>query len=108
MLVRTSDTWDVVAWNRAAVAVFGDYGALPRDGRNLLRRVFTDPGGRAIMPNWEQDTRRLVAALRGSRARTGPSSAGDRLIADLSRASSTFARWWAADRDVTPDADGTK
>lgn len=107
-LVRTADTWDVVAWNRAAVAVFGDYAALPPDGRNILRRLFTSPAVRASMPDWDRDARRIVAALRGGRARIGPSDAGDRLIADLSRASPAFARWWAEDRDVAPHADGTK
>ena len=30
-------TWDVIAWNRAAAAVLTDYGALPREKRNILR-----------------------------------------------------------------------
>lgn len=107
-LVRTSDTWDIVAWNPAAVAVFGDYAALPPASRNVLRRVFTDPAVRAVMPDWERDARRLLAGFRGGRARTGPSPAVDRLIADVSRASDAFARWWAGDRDVAPDADGIK
>ncbi|RYE82129.1 MAG: XRE family transcriptional regulator, partial [Myxococcales bacterium] len=46
VLVRTSDTWDVIAWNHAAQSVFGDYAALPPDDRNLLRRVFSGPTAR--------------------------------------------------------------
>src|SRR5712664_668788 len=41
--VRTS-TWDVIAWNRACSALMGDYGALPPEQRNILRRIFCDPG----------------------------------------------------------------
>lgn len=107
-LVRTADTWDVVASNRAAAVVFAADAALPPGGRNLLRRVFTDPAVRTTMLDWDRDARRLVAAFRGARARVGPSAAVDRLIADVSRASPAFAHWWSNDRDVAPDADGTK
>ena len=107
-IVRTADTWDVVAWNRASTAVFHDYADVPPGGRNLLRRVFTDAAVRAHMPDWAGDARRLVAAFRGGRARSGPSPASDRLVADLSHASPDFARWWTDDRDIAPDAEGTK
>src|SRR5271166_2061250 len=33
-LIRTA-IWDVVAWNRAATVIFGDYGALPPEQRNI-------------------------------------------------------------------------
>ena len=36
-------TWDLVAWNRAASALFA-YDALALEQRNILRRVFFDPG----------------------------------------------------------------
>ena len=107
-LVRTADTWDVVAWNRAASAVFGFDAAVPVADRNLLRRVFINPVARAVMPEWAHDARRLVAAFRGDRARAGPSAAADALVAELSDVSPEFARWWADDRHVTPDADGVK
>ena len=108
VLVRTTDTWDVVAWNRAAVAVFGDYAAAPVADRNLLRRVFANPAARAAWPDWDHDARRLVAAFRGDLARVGPSAAVDALVAELSAASPEFAHWWAEDRDVAFDADGVK
>ncbi len=107
-LVRMDDTWDVVAWNRTATAVFGDYAAAPPAGRNLLRRVFTNPATRDVMVDWERDARHLIAGFRRDRARAGPSAAGDALVAELSDASPDFARWWADDRDVTPDAGGVK
>ncbi len=107
-LVRTADTWDVVAWNRSATALFGDFGAVPPAGRNMLRRVFLNPIARTVMPDWDDDARRLVSAFRGGRARAGPSPAADALVAELSAASPDFARWWADDRHVNPDADGVK
>ena len=107
-LVRTDDTWDVVAWNRAAVAVFGDYAGVPAAGRNMLRRVFVGGGAKSVMPDWDRDARRVVAAFRGGVARAGPSPAVDALVTELSAASPEFARWWRDDRGVAADAAGTK
>src|SRR5579863_9415475 len=35
-VIRTA-IWDVVAWNRAATVIFGDYGSAPPEQRNILR-----------------------------------------------------------------------
>jgi hypothetical protein len=44
--------WDVVAWNRAADAVFG-YGGVPADERNILRRI---SGARVIAMEYSSFT----------------------------------------------------
>ena len=46
--------WDVLAWNPAAVAVFGDYGLLDGDARNIVHMVFTNPHHRRLLVDWEQ------------------------------------------------------
>ena len=107
-LVRTSDTWDIVAWNRPAAAVFGDYAALAPADRNLVRLLFTKPASRQRTRDWAGHARRTVAALRGSRAKAARPAPIDRLAADLSQVSPDFARWWHDDHDVAPDAAGTK
>ena len=56
-MIRTA-TWDVVAWNQAAAAVFTDYGALPPAERNMLRLVFLDPRSRTVNFNGERRTLR--------------------------------------------------
>src|SRR5690242_4853222 len=38
-LIRTA-IWNVLAWNRAATIMLGDYGALPAHQRNVLRILF--------------------------------------------------------------------
>src|SRR5580693_728643 len=35
--------WDVLAWNRAAVAVFGDYELLKGDECNVMYMLFANP-----------------------------------------------------------------
>ena len=57
-------TWDIVAWNAAALAVLGDYRAVPSRERNVLRRLFHDPVMRTKLHDWEADARFVVSAFR--------------------------------------------
>jgi len=93
-LVKTM-TWDVVAWNAAAVAVLGDYGARPPRERNVLRYLFLDPKARERLPDWESDARFVVAAFRMDTVRSGGSAAAVALAADLRESSPEFRRFWA-------------
>jgi PAS domain-containing protein len=56
-------TWDLVAWNRAASALFA-YDALALEQRNILRRIFFDPQVRAVQLDWQSVARFAVAAFR--------------------------------------------
>ena len=103
--VRTP-TWDVVAWNRAASAVLGDYGSVPFEERNILRRVFGSHA-RARMGDWEQSARFLVAAFRADAARAGASRAIEALVEELSRRSPEFAAMWR-ENDVRNYGEGSK
>lgn len=102
--IKTS-LWDVVAWNRAARAVLADYGALPPDGRNILRIIFCNPASRTKMPDWEGTARFAVATFRAEAARSGAEIAG--LVAELSGESADFARIWH-DNDVQSHGAGNK
>ena len=61
----------MVAWNRAATVVLSDPATLPPGGRNLLRRMFTDPGWRDRLPDWEETARFVLGVFRIDVARTG-------------------------------------
>jgi len=102
-------TWDVVAWNRAATLVFGDYGAAPPEDRNILRRVFCDPRSRAANFDWDAVARFVVAAFRVdvARAGAGAEAAASALVEELSRRSPDFAAMWAAN-DVGDHHQGVK
>jgi transcriptional regulator with XRE-family HTH domain len=93
-VVRTM-TWDVVAWNAAALAVLGDYRAVPSRERNVLRRLFLDPVMRTKLDNWEADARFVVSAFRMDivRACLPPEAAA--LADELQATSSDFRRLWA-------------
>jgi transcriptional regulator with XRE-family HTH domain len=105
-MIRTA-TWDVVAWNRAAAAVFTDYGALPPDQRNILRMMFRDPRVRAAHPEWEAMARAVVAAFRIDVARAGAEAEVAPLVEELCRSSAEFASLWR-DSDVRAHGDGVK
>ena len=107
-LIKTP-TWDVVAWNRAATLVLADYGELPVEERNILRRIFCDPRSRAMNADWDSVARFVVAAFRADVARVGAGNeAGvQALIAELTARSSEFATMWA-DNDVRHYGEGVK
>ncbi len=92
-MIRTA-TWDVVAWNRAAVAVFTDYGALPPAERNVLRLIFLDPRARTANLNWESVARFVVGVFRGDAARAGAAATVQPLVDELCARSPDFATMW--------------
>jgi transcriptional regulator with XRE-family HTH domain len=104
-LIRTA-IWNVVAWNRAAVVMFGDYGALPPQERNVLRILFLDPRVRAVQYDWESVARHVVSAFRIDAARAGAVAELEPLVDDLCRLSPEFAVMWCENevRGIPGDA----
>ncbi|APR82772.1 Putative DNA-binding protein [Minicystis rosea] len=86
-------TFQIVAWNRAAVAVLGDYAAVPARDRNLLRRVF-QPGSENKVHHVEDVRRTCLATFRVDIARAGQSDEATALIDELMETSPDFRRLW--------------
>lgn len=86
-------TFQIVAWNRAAVAVLGDYAAVPERDRNLLRRVFA-PGSEDKVHHVKDVRRSLVASFRVDIARAGASDESTALIDELMQTSPDFRSLW--------------
>lgn len=83
--------FDVLAANDLATALSPNI----RVGANRLRDVFLDPAERALLPDWEENTARLVA---GFRERIGTDTDDPRvvqLVGELSLASERFRQLWA-------------
>ena len=99
--------WDVLAWNDAAVAIFGDYGLLEGDARNIIHGVFTDPHRRHLLVDWEQLARATLAAFRAESAKYTGDPDFERLIALMMRSSPEFREWWPQ-RDVVHRLSGMK
>jgi len=99
-------TWDLVAWNRAAAAIFG-YDTLTERERNILRRIFIDPRTRAAQLDWQSVARFAVAAFRADTARAGASANVQALVDELRRLSPEFEMMWR-ENDVRTHGEGTK
>ena len=105
-LIKTA-TWDVVAWNRPAAVVLTDWGPLPPSERNILRRMFGDPGVRTAQQDWAGVARFVVGAFRADAVRAGAASEVAALVDELCRTSPDFAALWR-ENDVHPHGDGVK
>src|SRR5258708_23102506 len=51
-LIVLGRRWDILAWNRAALAFFLDFEQVPVSERNLLWLLFTHSEVRSLIVNW--------------------------------------------------------
>jgi transcriptional regulator with XRE-family HTH domain len=86
--------WDYLAWNDAAVALLGDFAAIPRAARNHAWQTFTDPARREMFTDWELSSRMLVAKFRVESARHIGDPEFESLILALRKSSPEFSRAW--------------
>ncbi len=86
--------WDVLAWNTAAIAVFGDYTGTPKHERNLLTMHFLEPRLRDRNPQWAEVAAALVASFRQEMTRFGAVGEAATVAAALSERSVEFRALW--------------
>ncbi|MFI9329958.1 helix-turn-helix domain-containing protein [Kitasatospora sp. NPDC052868] len=86
---------DVLAWNPAARALLGDYGAMAPAERNIARITFLDPASRDLYADWDSCARENVAYLHLEAGRRPDDPRLASLIGELSMQSEDFRRWWA-------------
>lgn len=85
--------WELVAWNRAAAAVFALDSLAPAD-RNMLWYIFTSPEARRRLVDWEGNAQRVLAQFRAGTARLAGNGRVTALVQRLQAASAEFAAWW--------------
>ncbi|TVM33677.1 transcriptional regulator [Oceanidesulfovibrio marinus] len=100
-------TWDIIAWNKAALATLTDYEKLQPRERNILRLVFANPRVRSAQSQWESVARFVVATFRAETARTGATQEVAALVDELRQSSADFARIWD-ENEVRTHGDGVK
>ncbi len=96
--------WDLLAWNAASAAVFGDYAALEGDARNVMHLVFANPHHRSLLTDWERLARVTLATFRADTARYAGHPDLERLIATLNQKSPEFRAWWPRHEVLAPMA----
>ncbi len=96
-----TSSWDIAAWNHGYEALYPNVATVPTDERNLLWLVFSDPDVRALLPDWEVDSRHFLAQFR---AEAGPRLSDpslSALVSHLLAVSAVFARLWDI-HDIEP------
>ncbi|MFF5028331.1 helix-turn-helix domain-containing protein [Streptomyces collinus] len=98
---------EILAWNRMAAALFGDWGQLPAGDRNWARLVFLRPEYRELFVDWEQKAIDIVCALRMDAGCFPDDPRLSTLVGELSVKSEEFRRLWAT-HDVKEKSHGVK
>jgi transcriptional regulator with XRE-family HTH domain len=86
--------WNARAWNDAAHHLFAGWLDGPDAAPNLLRFVFLAPQARALLPDWRDRARRVLAEFRADCAAHLEDAPVARLLADLRRDSADFVALW--------------
>ncbi|GAB1337489.1 helix-turn-helix transcriptional regulator [Streptomyces sp. E-15] len=98
---------EILAWNRMAAALFGDWAELPSGERNWARLVFLRPDYRELFVDWEQKAIDIVCALRMDAGCYPDDPRLSTLVGELSVKSEEFRRLWAT-HDVKEKNHGVK
>jgi PAS domain-containing protein len=103
----TNRVWDLLAWNRAAQALFG-LDAVGLDERNVFVIMLTHPRARDLFgTGWAAEARRMVGRLRSAADLAGGDPAFAALVARLDAGCREFSAWWRL-HDVGAGASGVK
>ncbi|MFD3519466.1 helix-turn-helix transcriptional regulator [Streptomyces sp. NPDC058653] len=97
---------DLLAWNRTATALFGDWDRLPPRDRNWARLLFLRPGSRSLFKDWETQAATTVSTLR---LHAGCRPDDPRLLSlvdELTAGSDDFRRFWSQ-HDIEENHHGT-
>ncbi|MGX6749589.1 helix-turn-helix domain-containing protein [Streptomyces xantholiticus] len=98
---------DVLAWNRTARALLGDFAAMAPEERNMARMVFLDPGARDLYLDWQFKAVEVVSVLRLCAGCYPDDPQLSALVGELSVKSEEFRSLWAA-HTVQEKGHGTK
>jgi transcriptional regulator with XRE-family HTH domain len=96
--------WDILAWNKAAAVVFGDYAKLEGDERNIIHMVFANKAHRRLLTDWDRLAPASLAVFRADSARSAGDPDFERLIGLLTRLSPEFREWWPKHEVLAPFA----
>ncbi len=87
---------DLLAWNRTARALLGDFAAWEPHERNMARMVFLDPNARSLYLDWECKATEVVSVLRLYAGCYPDDPHLLALVGELSVRSEEFRSLWAA------------
>jgi len=86
--------WNIVAWNKCAVAVFGDFSLLPSYERNVVYMMFCNQGYMSLFDDWEFHAKGIVARFHSTMAKYIDDPWFIGFIQDIKNKSENFSAWW--------------
>ena len=99
----TGQRWDILSWNDAATALFGDFGHVAIPDRNILRWMLTDADAKALFADgWHDEAHRMVSLFRAVHDLWVGDAAFASLVDDLRDTCPEFGIWWAAHGIAAP------
>jgi len=97
--------WDVLAWNRAALAFFFDFEQASANERNTLWLIFTNSTLRSLLVDWRSRSQDTLARFRADYGRHAGDAHFVQLVERLKSVSPEFAQWWPR-HDILPMTEG--
>jgi len=87
--------FDILAWNQAACALFGDFSKMTTRERNTIWYFFTNTAHRQMLLNWEGQAQLMLARFRSICGRYLGDVELIELAEDLKKVSPEFRQWWS-------------
>lgn len=86
--------WNVVAWNKAACLIFGDFNIMNVRQRNIVWAMFTNIYFKELYVDWDRHAKSLLGRFRLSCGKYIEDSWLNQFIDDLKVQSAEFNLWW--------------
>lgn len=86
--------WNVIAWNKAACILLGDFEGMNSRQRNVVWAMFTDDYFKRLYNNWDMYAKSLLGRFRLTCGKYIEDPWFSEFIEDLRAHSTEFAKWW--------------
>jgi hypothetical protein len=90
----TDQRWNVVAWNKAACVIFGEFSEMNARERNMVWAMFTDNKFKLLYDGWDLHAKSLLGRFRSTCGKYIEDSWLAQFIDDLKTQSPEFNLWW--------------
>ena len=92
--IITDQRWNVIAWNKAASLVLGDFSKMNARQRNIVWAMFTQPYYKQLLVDWEQHAKGLLGKFRSTCGQYIEDAWLNQFIDELKTQSDEFNLWW--------------
>jgi hypothetical protein len=86
--------WNVIAWNKAACCIFGQFSEMNARQRNVVWAMFTDPYFKQLYLDWDLHAKNLVGRFRLTCGKYIEDAWLNQFITELTQQSPEFNTWW--------------